>query len=397
MTGAARGSDGARLFLAIGAATAAAHIGNNFTTYLIGGLVDRYGFTPIQMGAWSMAETLAYAAAMFLVAPRVAGLSPRRLFFAASLLVICAQFVSATLVSYPLLLAGRLATGLGFGLANTALNLAAARMQHPARAISVGIACQTILYAVVNILLPMVGARHGVAGMFAALGLLSAALALGGGLLPVAPVRSAGPEPSQPPAPLDADSLRVLIAMALFTFGSLAIWPFMERAAHAIALSAVEFGRFQSAATLASAFGNLLLAAGVAKLRRAQPLAVALLACGGACAALTTAQAPLLFAAALLVYNVSWFITYPLLLGIAYAVDRSGRLSVLCSAVWLAMMSLGSLATGVIAQVAGGYTPVGPLGFAFCLAGIAAIWPLARRLDRAAPDEIGNPRLASAD
>jgi len=37
------------------------------------------------------------------------------------------------------------------------------------------------------------------------------------------------------------------------------------------------------------------------------------------------------------------------------------------------------------------------LGFAFCLAGIAAIWPLARRLDRAAPDEIGNPRLASAD
>jgi len=50
------------------AATGAAHIGNNFTTYLVGGLIDRYGFTPIQLGAWSMAETLAYAAAMFLVA-----------------------------------------------------------------------------------------------------------------------------------------------------------------------------------------------------------------------------------------------------------------------------------------------------------------------------------------
>ncbi len=42
---------------------------------------------------------------------------------------------------------------------------------------------------------------------------------------------------------------------------------------------------------------------------------------------------PLLFAATLLkVYNMSWFITYPLLLDIAYAVDHSGRLSVLCSA-----------------------------------------------------------------
>jgi hypothetical protein len=171
--------------------------------------------------------------------------------------------------------------------------------------------------------------------------------------------------------------------MALFTFGSLAIWPFMERAAHAIAIPTPLFGRFQSIATLASAFGNLGLAAGIAGMRRTGPLALALLACGGACALLTTTAAPIVFAGALILYNGAWFVTYPLLLGIGYAVEPSGRLAVLCSAVWLAMMSLGSLVTGSVAQALGSYGPVGPMGLLFCLAAFATIWPLVRRLDAA--------------
>jgi predicted MFS family arabinose efflux permease len=381
--------------LGIGVATAAAHIGNNFTTYLIGGLIDRYAFSPLQMGAWSMAETLAYAAAMFLVAPRVATLSPRRLLVAASLLVVVAQFVSAGLSSYPLFLVGRIATGLGFGLANTALNLAAARTAHPARAISIGIACQTFLYAAINIGLPLAGARWGVSGMFLALGALSAIFALAAGLLPRRP---GGVEDRAETLSfhIGPDGVRVLFAMALFTFGSLAIWPFMERAAHAIGILAPRFGRYQSLATVASAFGNLALAAWVARMRRTGPLALALLTCGIACAALTTIGAPFGFAVALIVYNASWFVTYPLLLGIGYGVDPTGRLAVLCSAVWLAMMSLGSLVTGGIAQIFGGYVPVGPMGLCFCTAALATIWPLVRRLDTQAspPLSYGLPSIA---
>jgi hypothetical protein len=81
--------------IGIGAATAAAHIGNNFTTYLLGGLMDRFGFSPFAMGAWNMAETLSYAAAMFLVAPRARGLDARALAMLASMLVIAAQAGSA--------------------------------------------------------------------------------------------------------------------------------------------------------------------------------------------------------------------------------------------------------------------------------------------------------------
>jgi predicted MFS family arabinose efflux permease len=371
--------------LGIGAATAAAHVGNNFTTYLIGGLMDRFGFSPLQMGAFSMAETLSYATAMFIISPRVARLSPRQLMLAAGAIVACAQLASVELTTFAPLLAGRIVTGLGFGLANTALNLAAGRSAHPARAVSAGITVQTVIYALVNIGLPIIGKRSGVAGMFAALAALTAVLTLAAGWLPSAPQTMDGAHDLgralRAREPLGADGWRVLAAMALFTFGSLAIWPFMERAAHAIAIPADRFGRYQSVATLLSALGNLGLAASAARLPVRWPLTLALLVCAVSCAALTTVPAAPAFALALILFNMSWFLSYPLLLGIAYAVDASGRLAVLCSAAWLLMMSVGSLASGATARELGGYQVIGPIGMLVCLLAVAAIWPLATRLD----------------
>ena len=218
--------------------------------------------------------------------------------------------------------------------------------------------------------------------MFLALSALSALLTLIAFWLPN---RSAArpDEPMLRRLSLGRTEAALLLSMALFTFGSLAIWPFMERAAHAIGISAVEFGRFQSIATLASALGNVILAAIVGRIRYEAALAGALLVCGLSCAALTTVSTPGLFGVALIAYNVSWFVSYPLLLGIAYRVDEKGSLPVLCSAVWLLMTSAGSLTTGFIAQAMGGYGPVGPLGLAFCLLAIAFAVPLARRVARA--------------
>ncbi len=372
-------------FLGIGAASAAAHVGNNFTTYLVGGLIDRFGFTPIQMGAWSMVETLAYAAAMFLVAPRVASISPRALALAASILVVAAQCASSLTGAYPLLMVGRIAAGFGFGLLNTAVNLSAARMDYPARAISAGLALQTLLFAFVNLGLPMIGRDHGVAGMFLALGGLSLVLGLGALMLPsgaITKADDAGEARAIAAKPIGADGTRVLAAMALFAFGSLAIWPFMERAAHAIAIDAVTFGQFVSIATILSAGSNLILAIVASRLKRSWPLAFALIACGTACALLTTVQTPFAFAAAISLYQVTWFMTYPLILGVGFAVDPSGRLAVMTTGTWLLAQSLGSLGAGIIAQAYDGYTAIGPIGLVFCVAAIFVVWPLTRRIDR---------------
>lgn len=166
----------------IGAATAAAHVGNNFSTYLVGGLIDRYQFTPSTMGAWSMAETLSYAAAMFVVAPRARALDARLLALLATALIAIAQAGSALTGTFALLFLGRIGTGLGFGLINSAVNLAAGRTAHPARWISLGIAFQTVLYAGVSLGLPMIGESRGVDGMFLALGRSGAGAGPAGGV-----------------------------------------------------------------------------------------------------------------------------------------------------------------------------------------------------------------------
>lgn len=366
--------------VAMGAGTAAAHIGNNFTTYLVGGLMDRFGFNAAQMGVFSMAETLTYALAMLIIAPRAADLSPRGLAVLASALVIAAQAVSVGMSTFAPLVLGRMAAGLGFGLLNGAVNLAAARLPHPARAISAGIAGQTLLFAGINLGLPIVGARYGVVGMFWALAALSAALGMGTLALPGSrETRGITPAPR---LPFPWQGWPLLLAMALFATGSLSIWPFMERAAHAIGLSAVEFGRYQSLATLASAAGNTVLVAVVARLPRRWPLLLALLACGLACAGLTTVTLGWAFALALILFNASWFIAYPLLLGLAYSQDASGRLALMTTAVWLLAQSLGALGAGVMATALGSYQIIGPLGLIGCLAALAVAWPLARRADR---------------
>jgi predicted MFS family arabinose efflux permease len=368
--------------IGIGAASAAAHVGNNFTTYLVGGLMDKFGFSPFAMGAWSMVETLSYAAAMFLVAPRARRLDARTLALGASVLVVMSQAGSALTGSYPLLLAGRVGTGLGFGILNAAVNLAAGRTEHPARWISLGIAFQTVLFAGIAIGLPQLGASHGVVGMF--LGLAGVSLALG--LMTLFLPGGADPAVQDPvlavSQPVGRDGLQVLAAMALFAFGTLAIWPFIERTANVIGVPATEFGRYQSLATLASALGNTLLAAVTARLTRAVPLALVLGACGVTCALLTTVTSPMAFAAAFIAYYVTWFLSYPMLLGLAYDCDDSGRLAVMTTGTWLLFQSFGSLAAGAMAQAFGDYRLIGPMGALTCLVAIAVAWPLAREFDQ---------------
>ncbi len=371
--------------IGIGAASTAAHLGNNFTTYLIGGLMDRFGFTPTAMGVWNMTETLSYAAAMFVVAPRARSMDARVLAVLATVLVATAQASSALMTTFPWLLLGRIGTGLGFGLMNSAVNLAAGRTAHPARWISLGIAFQTVMFAAINIGLPIIGKDYGVAGMFTALAVLTCLLGLLALTLPGGTGLDGDAAATAPSAPIGAEGRRVLAAMALFAFGTLAIWPFMERTAHAIGLPATQFGKYQSIATLVSALGNAGLAVVVKRLPRTWPLAAALGACGLACALLTTVSTEAAFGAALIAFNVSWFLTYPLLLGLAYSIDDSGRLAVMTTGTWLLAQSFGSLAAGVIAQNFGGYTLIGPMGGLVCLAAVAVALPIAKRLDRRLP------------
>lgn len=363
---------GMLIFAGIAAASAAAHLGINFTPYLVGGLVDRYGFSPSAMGTFATAETLSFAGAMFLFAPRAHVLSARTIALVASGLIVAMQVASAGVAWLPALIAGRFVAGFGYGMLNTAVNVAAGRTASPARAISVGISLQVLLFAVMNVTLPMIGVAGGVHAMFLALAAISGLLGLCMLALPGAGRALAKGEALAAP-PVAPGGWPVLAAMALFAFGTMAIWPFMERAAHAIGIPATTFGRYQSLATLLSSASNFGLTMLLARGPRRGLLEVALVICGTMCAILTTVNSELAFAIALQLYNTSWYISYPLILGLAYAHDPHGRLAVRTTATWLVAQSAGSFAAGFLAQATSGYGLVGCLGMGTCVAAVAIV------------------------
>ena len=371
------------LSLGIAAASGAAHIGINYTPYLVGGLIDRYGFGPALMGIFATAETLSFAIAMFVFAPRAAGFRPRTMALVASAMIAGTQVISALTGFYPLLLAGRVITGFGYGMLNTAVNVAAARTGQAARAISVGISLQVVLFAGMNWTIPQIGKWGGVGAMFIALGLISGTLMLG--MLTLPDAAGAKDAKAEPVPPMKPGGWPVLAAMGLFAFGTMAIWPFMERAAHAIHLPATTYGLYQGIAMVLSCLGNFTLTWLLARGPRRGLLEVALMTCGTMCALLTTVNSQVVFAIALQLYNVSWYITYPLLLGLAYAHDPHGRLAVRTTGTWLLAQSGGSLAAGFVAEWTAGYGLVGCLGMGTCAMAVGIVIWFQAGLDPARP------------
>jgi len=363
------------LCLGIAAVSGAAHIGINYTQYLVGGLIDRYGFGQFLMGCFASIESFAFAGAMFLFAPRAQMFRPRRMAICASAVIALAQIACAWTAFWPLLLLSRVATGFAYGTLNTAVNVAAGRTSQPSRAISVGISLQVVLFAVMNWTIPTIGKQGGVGAMFIALGLISGTLAFGMLPLPDTVEAGAGGQVQHEVPPIKPGGWPVLAAMALFAFGTMAIWPFMERAAHAINLPATTYGLYQGLAMALSCLSTFALTMVLAKGPRRWLLEVALMTCGTMCAVLTTVNSQLVFAIALQLYNISWYITYPLLLGLAYAHDPHGRLAVRTTGTWLVAQSLGSLAAGYVAQETAGYGLIGCLGMVTCAIAVGiVIW-----------------------
>nr|WP_246781329.1 MFS transporter [Rhodoblastus sphagnicola] len=359
---------------------------NSLGPFVVGGLIEELHFSATRMGVWSMTEMLAYAAAMFLLTPRAGRLSLPALACVAALLAATGQILSAVLDSYVLLVLLRVATGTGFGLLNTAVNVFAARTKNPDQAISFAMAIQTALFAAMGFALPKAGELAGRPGMFLALGVFVLALIPFMLLQPSgAPGRRPAPglAPSRQPWPSLRHSLPMLAATALFTFGSLAIWPFTERIGLAAGIDRAGFGALTSLSNVlgfVACVGGGLLGA---RFGRTGPALLFLLASGAACfvqAAPPNAQA---FAIAFVANYALWFLAYPALIGAACALDPVGRLPTLCTASWLLSQAAGSVLAGAAGD-AGNYAAIGWLGL-ICCAGAAAVFLcVSLPLDRAA-------------
>jgi predicted MFS family arabinose efflux permease len=375
-------------WFALGAIDTAAHSSNTLAPFVVGAIIGELHFAPSRMGVWSTVETLCYAFAMFVLAPRVARLSLPHVATGAALLTAAAQILSGFTDSYTILLLLRVGTGLGFGVLNTALNTYAARTKTPDRAVSVAMAIQTALFTGMGFLMPIAGLVAGRKGMFVTLGLLVLALIPFMILAPSSSRSSVGvireAQKKSLPWPPGYQIALLLGTMALFTFGTLSVWPFTDRLALSVGIHAKEYGELNSISCFLGFFGSISVEWLRVKFGRTAPTVFFILISGIACVAQSAPPNALWFVVGFVVNYVLWFIVYPFLIGTACAVDPAGRLATLCTATWLVSQSLGNVIAGIMGD-SGRYWMTGIMALICCVLASALFVMVTRSLQKPEP------------
>ncbi|MEV7215760.1 MFS transporter [Kitasatospora cineracea] len=348
---------------------------------LVGRLTGGLGLTSTQAGALGSTLLLASATAALLLAGRVAALGPGRTARAGLGLLGLGCALAATGPHLPLLAAALATAGLGAGTAIAVATTALAGAPDPHRTTVRALLATSGTAAGLYLLLPHLGT--GPAAPFTALALtaLAAAVPTGGRAgrrsgrarepQHSAPVQ---PRPQRTPGdqaagPRTGAALALILAVPFWSMAQNALWGISGQLGHRQA------GLGEGALGLVFAlalFGGLLgvTAAGAlgSRIGRALPIGLGTLAIAG-CALLTgTARGPAAFTTGELLWNLLHPLVLSHLLGLAAALDPSGRRAVQTAAASALGVACGPLVGTALASGVG-YPGTGALLAALLAAG----------------------------
>ncbi|BAJ28490.1 MULTISPECIES: MFS transporter [Kitasatospora] len=325
---------------------------------LVGRLTGGLGLTATQAGALGSTLLLASATVALLLAGRVTALGPGRTARAGLGLLAVGCALAATGPGLPLLAAALAVAGLGAGAATAVATTGLAGAADPHRTTVRALLATSGTAAGLYLLLPHLGG--GPAAPFGALALVALAAAV--------PVRDARGHRSRrtrrAPVPADgrprgagaaggtrAGAVALILAVPFWSMAQNALWGISGQLGHRQA------GMGESALGLVFALallGGLLgvTAAGVLGTRtgRAAPIGLGTLVIAG-CALLTgTARGPAAFSTGELLWNLLYPMVLSHLLGLAAALDPSGRRAVQTSAASALGVACGPLVGATLAN-----------------------------------------------
>jgi len=352
--------------------------------FLIGAWIDHSSFTARQASLLAFCETLSLALTMFGVSPRMRSVSLSRLAVLASLLLIAAQVLSATIRQYVLLAACRCAAGFALGLFSAAANTAAARTTSPERAFAVSTGVMVLLFSGLSILLPVAGRDLGPKGMLCALAIMSAVCVPAWILLPRGRARSPIAASTAPRHHIPVGAATSVIAtMLLFSTGAAAIFAFSERIGHSIGMSPNEIGTTSAIAYLLSLIGPIGVAGLGTRMGRTAPLLVGLIGTAASCVAVGEAWNSVSYGVAIAFNDAIWWFAYSYIMGMASTIDSEGTLVSIAGGTYLVGFSCGTALAGLVAT-ATSYSAIGWAAAVTCASGVCVIWQTARKADLAA-------------
>ena len=325
-----------RFVLATFAATGIGYMGSSAAPAIVNALLEA-GLDYRQAGDLGTIELTTLALASFLVMPYVAHVSHRRLALGGALLAAAGLVVSALSVGFPVMVVGRIFTGVGSGIAISGANAAVAAREDAERIFAIIWTGGGAITAALSINLPKVVAGGNYPMGFGVLLLLCIVALPFIRWVPARPA-SFGSEIAADDRADEAQvgafsvfgprTLLVLAGVFIFSVGEQALWQF----AYTIP---VEAGMDEDLVALSLGFMTLIGMSGGAiaawlgiRLGRTFPIAVGTLAClaGQWTYLIAASSGPLMLGGFL--WGFGFFFVSPFQIGLAAAIDRRGRVAV---------------------------------------------------------------------
>jgi predicted MFS family arabinose efflux permease len=360
----------AKLLISVCVGTALAHIGTSSMPLQIGAVIDASGRSASASGTFGFCEVGALALSMIVVAPWIAGISPRGLAVIGSGIAAAANALLFTANSLLMQLVLGSAAGIGYGIVFAATVAGAAATDQPDRVYALGNLGALLMIVGLMTLVPTVSRYFGPLGIFLTLALL--ALISTAGVL--------GFRHGKQPA-IDAEvnwkskgTAGLLFAWAFFSTGTGAVYAFSERVGRGIPLAEQTIATLLSAGVFVGMLGASAAVVLGNRANRRAALLVGILGTGFACLVLGFAAGMWTFAIGIFSYWIFYMFLYSYLLGTAAILDRTGRIGALGGGTERLGYAIGAGLGGLMAQ-RWSYASTGLLGFAGCVLGAAVGYP----------------------
>ena len=329
---------------------------------MIGAIADAQGLGASEAGLIAAADLFGFALASLWAGVWSHGFDGRRVAAVGLLAAVVGNVLSLHTPGFGLLLAVRLLSGLGGGLAYSVAMSTLARSARPDRDFGLMVAAQIGYQVVALFALPRLVAVHGSSAVFVTLA--ATVCASSPALLSTALVTRRADSRGQIAS--RSAAWFALAAMALFSLNLGALWTYVERIGVGIGLSSPQAGTILAVALALSTLGALGAAFLGDRWGRRTPLLLAFITQLASLALLMRADA-ISYSVGAVIYSLAWAFAIPYLYSFAAGLDESGRAIVLAPAAQAVGAALGpAVAASLLSGAA--YAPVAAVA-AVALAG----------------------------
>ncbi len=368
--------------------------GPNMMPFQIGLFIDEARLAAAQAGSLGSAETTSFCVALVLVAVGILKLRVQTLALTGAVVAAIGHFVTATTSSYELLLGARAAVGFGNGMMNSAgLILVTTCFRDASRIVGYGYAFVNVCYVAMFLVTPWVIAHSSEGGLWFLLGGLALAATPLSRLLAADATSNSQQNAASAIRRLDWRAITLLVfSDILAMLGLGAGWSFSERIGIEIGVHVAALGMYFALVSLGSVGGSALAGWLSTQWGRALPAAGGIVFSAFSCLALSYASDAAGYFLGLLLMSISIGFIIPVLIGLAAALDSTGRV---CAGVGAAKpfgFGLGAAAGGWVVE-SYSLQAVGWVGVISAAAALAPLLALCRGLDRTIDQGMRSTRI----